>query len=69
MMQATSTSMQLDPEILKLQQEVEMLRLKDLQHEHHIQVLMQQLRSSQAQPRQVNIQVLHHPFIQFPAMG
>lgn len=49
--------MQLNPEIHKLQQEVEMLRLKDVQQEHHIQVLTQQLRSSQAQPCQVDIQV------------
>ena len=39
----------------RLQQEVELLRLKDLQQEHHIHVLTQQLRSQQAESPQVLI--------------
>ena len=40
-------SVQTNSELQRLQQEVELLRLKDVQQEHHIQVLTQQLRSSQ----------------------
>ena len=40
-------------ELQRLQQEVEALRLKDLQQEHHINVLTQQLRSVQAEPPKV----------------
>ena len=40
-------------EVCRLQQELELLRLKDLQQEHHIHVLTQQLRSVQAEPSQV----------------
>ncbi len=42
-------------EVDRLQQEVELLRLKDLQQEHHIHVLTQQLRSQQAESPQVLI--------------
>jgi len=42
-------------EVDRLQQEVELLRLKDLQQEHHIHVLTQQLRSRQAESPQVLI--------------
>ena len=50
--------MQLDPEVQRLQHEVELLRLKDLQQEHHIHMLTQQLRSSQPQLHQAGTQVL-----------
>ena len=50
--------MQLDSEVQRLQHEVELLRLKDLQQEHHIHMLTQQLRSSQPQPHQADTQVL-----------
>ena len=50
---AGQVSVQTTAEVHRLQQEVELLRLKDLQQEHHIQVLTQQLRSSQPQASQV----------------
>ena len=51
-------SMQLDSEVQKLYHEVEQLRLKDLQQEHHIHMLTQQLRFSQSQPDQAETKVL-----------
>ena len=41
-------------EVQRLQQEVEKMRLKDLQQEHHIHVLMQQLTSRSSVPAQVS---------------
>ena len=40
-------------ELQKLQREVELLRLKDLQQEHHISMLTEQLRIVQAEPPEV----------------
>lgn len=41
-------------EVQRLQQELEKLRLKDLQQEHHIYALTQQLRSRSSVPNQVS---------------
>lgn len=51
-------SMQLDSEVQRLQHEVEVLRLKDLQQEHHIHILTQQLRGSHPDPHHGDTQVL-----------
>ena len=51
-------SMQLDSEVQRLHHEVEALRLKDLQQEHHIHILTQQLRGSHPDPHQADTQVL-----------
>ncbi len=40
-------------QVNRLQQELELLRLKDLQQAHHIHMLTQQLRSSHAEHSQV----------------
>ena len=49
-------------EFHRLQHELELLRLKDLQQEHHIQVLTQQLKSSQAKPEAQAQQVKTLPY-------
>lgn len=53
LLDADGDSMHSAAEVSRLQQELELLRLKDLQQEHHIHVLTQQLRSIQAGPSQV----------------
>ena len=56
---ASYLSMQCNTELQRLQQEVEMLRLKDLQQEHHIHMLTQQLRNSQTEPSQVQLTTIY----------
>jgi len=55
LLHGASSNMHSDAEVDRLQQEVELLRLKDLQQEHHIHMLTQQLRSQQAESPQVLI--------------
>ncbi len=53
LLHGASSDMHSTAEVDRLQQELELLRLKDLQQEHHIHVLTQQLRSQQAESPQV----------------
>ncbi|KAL0032399.1 hypothetical protein WJX79_009412 [Trebouxia sp. C0005] len=49
LLHGASSDMHSSAEVDRLQRAVELLRLKDLQQEHHIHVLTQQLRSQQAE--------------------
>ncbi|DBA96586.1 hypothetical protein WJX77_007571 [Trebouxia sp. C0004] len=54
LLRGASSDMHSTAEVDRLQQEVELLRIKDLQQEHHINMLTQQLRSQQAESPQLD---------------